>query len=85
MLGNYFDNFFKSRVESERYKMASEVVRSELRLLEEEENKIIVLKSAIHEGIECGITDNFDSKSPLEKLKEKKEKPKCLQITRPDC
>uniref|UniRef100_UPI004049E717 type II toxin-antitoxin system ParD family antitoxin n=1 Tax=Flavobacterium sp. TaxID=239 RepID=UPI004049E717 len=46
-----------------------EVIRAGLRLLEEEENKIIALKNAINEGIKSGIHPNFDSKQHLEKLK----------------
>ncbi|MDQ1166635.1 putative addiction module CopG family antidote [Flavobacterium sp. S87F.05.LMB.W.Kidney.N] len=39
-LGNHFENFTKNRLSEGRYKNASEVVRAELRLLEEEENKL---------------------------------------------
>ena len=68
-LGNYFDNFIQSRISAGRFKNASEVVRAGLRLLEEEENKIIALREAIQEGIDSGIADDFDPKSHLEKLK----------------
>jgi antitoxin ParD1/3/4 len=43
-LGSYFDNFIQSRISAGRFKNASEVVRAGLRLLEEEENKMLVLK-----------------------------------------
>ena len=68
-LGNYFDNFIQSRISARRFKNASEVVRAGLRLLEEEENKIIALREAIQEGIDSGIAYDFDPKSHLEKLK----------------
>lgn len=68
-LGNYFDNFIQSSISAGRFKNASEVVRAGLRLLEEEENKIIALRGAIQEGIESGIASDFDPKSHLEKLK----------------
>ena len=55
-LGNYFENFVDSRVSEGRFKNASEVIRAGLRLLEEEESKIVALKKAINEGIESGIT-----------------------------
>lgn len=71
-LGTYFDNFIQSRISAGRYKNASEVVRAGLRLLEEEENKIIALKEAIQEGMESGIVNDFDPKSHLEKLKANK-------------
>ena len=40
-LGNYFDRFVQSSLTTGRFKNASEVVRAGLRLLEEEENKVI--------------------------------------------
>jgi len=71
-IGDYFDDFIKSRIAAGRYKNASEAVRAGLRLLEEEENKVIALKVAIQEGIESGIAYDFNPQSHLEKLKAKK-------------
>ena len=71
-IGNYFDSFIKSRISTGRYKNASEVVRAGLRLLEEEENKIMALRKAIQEGIESGIAHDFDPETHLGKLKAKK-------------
>ena len=71
-IGGYFDDFIKNRISAGRYKNASEVVRAGLRLLEEEENKVIALKRAIHEGLESGIARNFDPESHLSSLKAKK-------------
>ena len=71
-IGNYFDTFIKSRISTGRYKNASEVVRAGLRLLEEEESKMISLKGAIQEGIKSGIAYDFEPQSHLEKLKIKK-------------
>jgi antitoxin ParD1/3/4 len=71
-LGNYFENFVDSKVSEGRFKNASEVIRAGLRLLEEEESKIIALKKAISDGIESGIAKDFDSKKHLESLKAKK-------------
>ena len=71
-LGNYFESFVDKSVTQGRFKNASEVIRAGLRLLEEEENKIIVLRNAINEGIESGIAENFDPKRHLESLKAKK-------------
>ena len=59
-LGNYFESFVDKSVTQGRFKNASEVIRAGLRLLEEEENKIVVLRNAINEGIESGIAENFD-------------------------
>jgi antitoxin ParD1/3/4 len=71
-LGDYFENFVDNRVLEGRFKNASEVIRAGLRLLEEEESKIIALKKAINEGIESGIAKDFDSKKHLDLLKAKK-------------
>jgi antitoxin ParD1/3/4 len=71
-LGNYFDNFIQSKISAGRYKNASEVVRAGLRLIEDEENRIITLRKAIEEGIESGIAQDFNSEMHLEKLKANK-------------
>ena len=72
-LGIYFESFVDNSVTQGRFKNASEVIRAGLRLLEEEENKIVVLRNAINEGIESGIAENFDPKRHLESLKAKKK------------
>jgi len=71
-LGSYFDSFIQNRISEGRFKNASEVVRAGLRLLEEEENKVIALRDAVREGIDSGIANDFDPKSHLEKLKTNK-------------
>jgi antitoxin ParD1/3/4 len=71
-LGDYFENFVDSRVSEGRFKNASEVIRAGLRLLEEEESKIVALKKAIYEGIESGIANDFDPKKHLDSLKAQK-------------
>lgn len=70
-LGNYFEDFVDNKVSQGRFKNASEVIRAGLRLLEEEENKIQILKNAIQEGIDSGIAKDFDPKKHLESLKVK--------------
>jgi antitoxin ParD1/3/4 len=71
-LGNYFDEFIQSRISGGRYRNASEVIRAGLRLLEEEEDKIIALKRAIQEGIDSGIDHQFNPEEYLKSLKAKK-------------
>jgi antitoxin ParD1/3/4 len=71
-LGDYFDNFIKRRISAGRYKNASEVVRAGLRLLEEEENRVIALKEAIKEGLDSGIAHDFDPEKHLDRIKAKK-------------
>jgi antitoxin ParD1/3/4 len=71
-IGDYFDDFIQGRISAGRYKNASEVVRAGLRLLEEEENKIIALRAAIQQGIESGIATDFNPEVHLKKLKAKR-------------
>lgn len=68
-LGNHFEDFIEESVSKGRFNNASEVVRAGLRLLEEEEKKIISLRKAIQEGIDSGIATDFEPKKFLESLK----------------
>lgn len=71
-LGDYFENFVDNKISAGRYKNASEVIRAGLRLLEEEENRVQILKNAIQEGLNSGIVQNFDAKENLKRLKAQK-------------
>ena len=57
------DCFFAANIESGRYENASEVVRAGLRALEERDldlqRKLTSLRSALEEGEQSGIADNF--------------------------
>ena len=68
-LGTYFDDFIRAKIAQGRYNNASEVVRAGLRLLEEEEDRVMALKSAIEEGIKSGIAVDFDPEKHLQMLK----------------
>ncbi|MBX2931123.1 MAG: type II toxin-antitoxin system ParD family antitoxin [Chitinophagaceae bacterium] len=73
-LGDYFDQFVSSQVSAGRYKNVSEVIRAGLRLLENEESKVIALKSAIEQGLNSPRIDNFDFDKHLAKLQSAKRK-----------
>ena len=73
-LGNHFDSFIQNSITEGRFKNVSEIIRAGLRLLEEEENKIIALKRSINEGVESGIARNFDPTTHLEMLKTNRKK-----------
>ncbi len=73
-LGNYFDQFITSQISVGRYKNVSEVIRAGLRLLEDEESKIITLRAAIQKGLDSPRVENFDFEVNLKKLKEEKAK-----------
>jgi antitoxin ParD1/3/4 len=72
-LGTYFEQFVSSQVSGGRYKNVSEVIRAGLRLLEDEESKVIALRTAIQEGVDSGIAHDFDPDKHLQELKERRE------------
>lgn len=70
-LGSYFEQFVQSRINEGRFKNVSEVVCAGLRLLEEEESRVIALRNAVKYGIDSGIANDFDPKKHLKSLKKK--------------
>lgn len=68
-LGSYFENFVKEKVQEGRYKNASEVIRIGLRLLEEEEQKLMALNKALKKGVDSGFITDFDPEEYLRNLK----------------
>ncbi|KUJ00063.1 type II toxin-antitoxin system ParD family antitoxin [Vibrio sp. MEBiC08052] len=56
-LGEHFDNFIASQIQSGRYGSASEVIRSALRLLENQETKMNTLRQHLIEGEQSGDAD----------------------------
>ena len=71
-LGPHFEDFIQASILSGRYNNASEVVRSGLRLLEYQEQKIAALRSAIEEGMNSGIVEDFDPQEHLQQMKARK-------------
>ena len=71
-LGTYFEDFIKVKIAQGRYNNASEVVCAALRLLEENESRLIELKNAIKEGIESGEAEDFDPDRHLAAMKSKR-------------
>ena len=71
-LGPHFEDFIQASILSGRYNNASEVVRSGLRLLEIEEQKLVALQSAIQEGIDSGIAEDFNPDTFLNTMKNRK-------------
>ena len=68
LLGQHFEDFISSEVSSGRYSSASEVVRTALRLLEEEVSKKKILNKALSIGEKSGYDKNFDPTTHLKKL-----------------
>ena len=71
-LGPHFEDFIQASILSGRYNNASEVVRSGLRLLEYQEQKMAALRSAIEEGMNSSIVEDFDSQEFLQQMKARK-------------
>ncbi|EEY74222.1 type II toxin-antitoxin system ParD family antitoxin [Grimontia hollisae] len=53
-IGENLDSFVERLIKSGRYGSTSEVVRSALRLLEQQENQLELLRKAVLEGEESG-------------------------------
>ncbi len=61
-LGKHFDGFIAHQIESGRYGSASEVVRAGLRVLEDKESKLDVLRQMLTDGEESGVAEySYDS------------------------
>ncbi|WP_298652449.1 type II toxin-antitoxin system ParD family antitoxin [uncultured Proteiniphilum sp.] len=71
LLGEYFDNFINEQVKSGKYASASEVVRTALRLFEQQENKTRILVNELKAGEKSGMISNFDKEKALSNLHEK--------------
>ncbi len=67
-LGEHFEQIIEKSIESGRYASASEVIREGLRLVDEREQKINILREAIEAGERSGYVKNFDPVNHLEKL-----------------
>lgn len=67
-LGEHFEQIIGKSIESGRYSSASEVIREGLRLVEEREQKIKILRDAIEAGEKSGYVKNFDPIKHLKKL-----------------
>lgn len=66
-LGEHFDGFISNQIQSGRYGSASEVIRSALRLLENQETKLQTLRQLLIEG-EQSDTSDYDLESFIKEL-----------------
>jgi len=62
ILGEHFDAFVAEQVSAGRYANATDVIRSGLRLLEEHERRLDLLRQALVEGEESGVAGPLDMK-----------------------
>ena len=73
-LGKHFEEIIEKSIASGRYASASEVIRAGLRLVEEEESKIELLRQAIEDGEQSGYIKNYDPQKHLASLNKKYSK-----------
>ncbi len=66
-LGEHFESFIASQIDNGRFASASEAIRAGLRLLEEHEIKLAVLRRALDEGENSGLAD-YSLRRLLEEL-----------------
>jgi antitoxin ParD1/3/4 len=65
-LGDHFNSFVDRQLQQRRYGSTSEVLRAGLRLLEEHEAQVDVLRAALIEGEHSGAAVPFDFEAFLE-------------------
>ncbi|MDR6968674.1 antitoxin ParD1/3/4 [Flavobacterium arsenatis] len=68
LLGEYFENFISEKIASGKYASVSEVVRTALRVFEQEENKTKSLITELKIGEKSKLVEDFDRKENLKKL-----------------
>jgi antitoxin ParD1/3/4 len=66
-LGHHFDEFIENQIQTGRYSSASEVIHAGLRLLEDSDLKIEILRNLLDEGEDSGIA-NYSYEEFISKL-----------------
>lgn len=69
LLGDYFENFINEQIATGKYSSVSEVVRTALRVFEQEEIKAKSLINELKVGEESAKIKDFDRNKNLEMLK----------------
>jgi antitoxin ParD1/3/4 len=68
LLGEYFEKLINEQVKSGRFSSASEVIRTALRLFEQEENRTKTLVNELKAGEKSGMISNYDREKVLSNL-----------------
>ena len=68
LLGDYFERFVNDKIASGKFNSVSEVIRSALRLLEQEESKSKSLINELELGEKSKLISNFDPQKNLKNL-----------------
>jgi len=70
-LGEHFEQFISSQINSGRFGNASEVVRASLRAMEQEEQKLEALRQALIDGENSGKSTPLDMQKIISKARQK--------------
>ena len=70
-LGTHFEGFINNEIASGRYGSVSEVIRTALRLLENEERKLNDVRNALIAGEQSGRVEDFKPEEHLKMLHQK--------------
>lgn len=70
-LGVHFEDFINKEISSGKYGSVSEVIRTALRLLENEEHKLSEIRNALVTGEESGWVSDFNPEEHIKKLRKK--------------
>jgi len=71
VIGEHFEQFIARQIKSGKFANSSDVVKSALKLLEEQELKVQKLQDEISAGIKSGIAKDFNPQKFKEKMIEK--------------
>lgn len=71
ILGDHFDKFIQSELKKGRYASASEVIRSGLRMLEDQRKEMQALERELSKGEQSGEPVVFDNEAFKQKMTEK--------------
>ncbi len=71
LLGDYFEDFINQQLKTGRFSSASEVVRTALRMFEQEETKKAELIKELKRGEKSGFIKDFNKETFIKKLHKK--------------
>jgi antitoxin ParD1/3/4 len=69
LFGDYFEDFINKEIESQKFSSKSEVIRTALRIYEQEKKKLSEVFNELEIGLKRKKIRNFDKDKNLEQLK----------------